>query len=265
MDRGVSMKTGFRRHLYGKPRPPVEKETKEQRRQDQLRYPWDYTSDNMFRPPKRKPKNSKEKIEQRKKNDRTPMWLKSERIEPTQPKDPYPEHDPFGLYRPREKRERKDYSGCLAAKKYEDMGVREMLANMKAKAAAMPIKRDMARDVDTLMQDLGKPIIRSEPIEYKVPDDYDPDWEYSPDPGLDDRTRGKIRDSRGDLAEFERMLDSKFGRKGLRGGSLAAVAAPSSPPPLRAPSRVPPKVDLEASMRQLEVTACLACLSLSFM
>jgi len=252
MDRGVSMKTGFRRHIYGRNRPPVEKETREQRRQAELRYPWDYTTDNMFRATKKKPKNMKERCDERKRNERLPMWLKSERIEPTPKKDPYPEHDPFALYRPREKREHKDYSACLAAKKYEDMNVREMLANMRAKAAAMPIKRDMARDVDTLMEDMCKPLPRAQPLEYKVIDDeFDPNWEYTPEPGLDDRTKSKIRAGQADLVEFEQMLDNMFGRKGKRGGGGGFVV-PSAPVEIRAPSRIPPKVDMEASMRQLE-------------
>ena len=255
MDRDVSMKTGFRRHIYGRKRPPLEKETKEQRRQAELKYPWDYTTDNMFRPRKKKPKNSKDRVEERKRNDHLPMWLKSQRVEPTPPKDPYPEHDPFGLYRPREKKEHKDYSGCLAAKKYEDMSVREMLANMKAKAASMPVKRDMSRDVDTLMEDMCKPIQRSKPIEYVALDDYDPNWEYSPEPGLDDRTKSKIQGGRGDLAEFERLLDAKFGRK----GKGASYQGSSQPPPLQAPSRIPPKVDLAAGMRELEVIQAAAC------
>jgi hypothetical protein len=246
MDRDVSMKTGFRRHIYGQKRPPIEKETREQRRQAELKYPWDYTTDNMFRAPKKKPKNMKDRAEERKRNDRLPLWLKSERVEPTPKKDPYPEHDPFALYRPREKRERKDYSGCLAAKKYEDMSVREMLANMKAKAAAMPVKRDMARDVDTLMEDLCKPIKRSEPMEYRTIDEYDPNWEYTPDPGLNDDTKRKIRDGRGDLAAFELLLDAKFGKNKSKGAFPAA-------PPMLAPSRIPPKVDLAAGMRELEV------------
>ena len=266
LGRDVAKKTGFRRYLYGKERPPVEKETIEERRMERLRNPWNYTTNNYYRPTKRQPRNKKEKSEVKEKERKRPLWLRSERMEPEKPKDPYPEYDPLGLYRPREKRTRAPIDGCYAASKYENMNVRELLANVRAKVEALPRRRDAERDLDSLLEDVvNKPLPRSYVSEYKVLDgdeEIDPNWEYSPDPGLDERMKRKFKDSRGELEQFERMLDSKFGRRGLRGPSVVGPVLLAEPPPLRAPSRIPPKVNMAAGIANLEVifyTIILVC------
>jgi len=254
----VAKKTTFRKFLYGYDRPPLEKQTLEDRRLERLRNPWDYTnSNNYFRPPKRQPKTKQEKEEAKQKERNRPLWLKSERIEPEKLKDPYPRFDPLGLYRPREKPEPRNPNpvDTLSASKYQDMNLNEMLANVRAKVESMPRRRAAQADTDAIIEELtSKPLPRSDTIEYKVidSDEVDPDWQPITDPGLDDRMKRKLKDSRFELEQFERMLDQRFGRKALRAPSMVEYNPYIEMVPIRAPTKVPPPVDMELGMRELK-------------
>lgn len=206
MNSDVAMKTGFRRLLYHKKRPPLEKETREQIKMDRLRYPWDYTCDNIYRPikDKKKKKTKKEEVK-----------------EIAEQKDHYPEYDPYGLYRPRQKRERAPYPDYS---KWDSRDVREILTDLRVKAFSKRVNRDPSDDMDTILRDLNRPLPKSEVANYVPytgnlydfkPSCYDEDFEMDP------RVHKKIADSKSDLDEFDRLLNDRFVTKKVPGVTRA--------------------------------------------
>lgn len=205
------MKTGFRRKMYHKKLPPVEKETREERRKDELRYPWDNTQENIFRR-KRTPKKKK----------------KEENVR----EDIFPVHDPYGLYRPRAKRVHAPYPEKGEKSKYETMNKSELLTHLKAISKHLPRARSSNADIDMILEDLSKPLPKSTVADY-VPAtvdlkgyDYEVDEEFSRDPIIS----RKIKESKGELEEFDRMLDDRFSwKQGV--ASRPLYKAPPPPPP----------------------------------
>ena len=209
-DAEVAMKTGFRRLLYQRQRAPVSKETKEERRMDRLRYPWDYTNDNVYhlKPSARKGKKDKEKKKRKPK-----IW---EVEKPAEPEDPYPQHDPFGLYRPRPTRERKPIEESKAEKDVKKMLFSEVLVKARAKAALAKTERDPADEDDIMFERfINRPLPKSDVASY-VPATgnlYDFTASYHDDEKLNPELSKKIEDSRFELKQFENMLDNKFSKK----------------------------------------------------
>lgn len=217
------MKTGFRRKMYHTKLPPLEKESREEKRMNDLRYPWDYTKPNLFRGPK-KTKNSRK--------------LKTRGEAEEGGSCTFPEWDPYGVYTPRPKREHVPLpEKGSALSKYKDMNTREILATMRAKVAALPHARETGRDVDVLMEDLFPPLHRSSGQEYNVvtvDGHYDIDAELQQSSGLDEHISNKFKQSRQELLDFEHELTCKFGSKrGLRVPSRAAREPTMSAPPDR--------------------------------
>jgi hypothetical protein len=209
-DREVALKTGFRRLLYHKKRPPLEKETREKLHLDRLRYPWDYTNDNPYRGKTEKEKQKKKSIKEKAK----------EQAEPNH----YPEYDPLGVYKPREKRNRAPYpDASLRTKKWETADVREMLTDLRVKAFSKKITRDPSDDTDTILRDLSRPLPKSEVSNYvpytgnlyEFKPTYDADFEMDP------RVHKKIAESKVDLDEFDRILNERFTKKFVPGLSRA--------------------------------------------
>ena len=140
------------------------------------------------------------------------------------PKDPYPEYDPLGLYRPKEKRKHKPLPP--KDRKYENMGVHEMLTQLRVKSQLMPRGRSATADVDALLEDLNRPLPKSgvadftpatvECLDYECED-------YTPI-GPDNLLKKKIDESRRELDEFDRLLDQRFKSK-RSGGQLQSQAA----------------------------------------
>ena len=139
-------------------------------------------------------------------------------------KDPYPEYDPMGLYRPRPKRIHKPLP---KAEDKDDRSIREMLTSLRVKSQLMPRGRATS-DIDTFLEELNKPLPKSSVADY-VPVtveslDYDSD-DYAPG-GPDSLLRKKIDASRKELEDFDRLLDERF--KGKHGGTSSASALAAS-------------------------------------
>lgn len=138
--------------------------------------------------------------------------------------DHYPEYDPFGVYRPREKRDRAPYpDASLRTKKWETADVREMLTDLRVKAFAKKTQRDPTDDMDTIFRDLSRPLPKSEVAEY-VPytgNLYDFKPTYDEDFEMEPRVHKKIADSKQDLDEFERLINDRFVTKKVPGVSRA--------------------------------------------
>lgn len=204
-DADVKVRTGFRRLLYQRKRAPVDKDIKEERRKDQLRYPWDYTQGNIYHK-KPKPRENKKKLR---------LW---ERItaKEEEPKEPYPEYDPLGVYKPRTPKERKPLEETETEKEVKKMPVSQVLIKAKAKAAVAKTERDPSDEADIMFERLiNRPLPKSG-LEDFVPatgDLYDFSPSYMDGEKLDPGLSKKIKAGRDDLAEFERMLDAKFSKK----------------------------------------------------
>ncbi len=185
--------------MYHKKLPPLEKEYKDEYNKNRLKYPWDYTVDNLYRSnPKKKTKGTgkAKKGEEKEKVDG----------------DIYPEYDPMGLYRPRPKREHKPYP---EPSPYEKMSSRQILSDLRIKTFSKPRFRDPSDDITNLLDQMTRPLPQSEVKGY-VPatgDTYD--FEPTILPGedvMDPAIRKKIQASKGELADFERMLE-RFARR----------------------------------------------------
>lgn len=199
----VSCVTGFRRHIYHKSRPPLEAKTKEQLREDRLKYPWDYTNDNIYRTQKKKDKASDKKKQIKK------FESGEEHV------DIYPEHDPFGIYRPRPKREHRDMPLVNLDKfandhiKYGSLAT--ILARAHSKVVTLNSDREESDETKQLYKDLKKPLPQSE-VKNIVP--YTGDLYDSPVLGDDEeldgieRVNSMFRSAKDDLAEFNLMIEN---------------------------------------------------------
>lgn len=204
------MKTGFRRKLYHQKFPPLEKETKESIRKDQLKYPWNHTKDNLYRPIKHK-KEALKKIEAKKKKEN--LVSVSDLLKEPPKESPYPVYDPMGVYNQRPKRVHKELPDLTT--KYDTMNIREKLANVRAKLQSMPRRRDAGKDVDTVLESICRPLrpslVAGEKM-YTIDDYYAIDENTRRD-GLDDHLVKKVQAGYSDLEEFNQKLAETFGSK----------------------------------------------------
>jgi hypothetical protein len=205
-DRDVAMKTGFRRIMYYDKmgRVPVSTETRKQRRKDELKYPWDHTRDNILRPRTKKGKKS---------------FFKEDNKE--EGESYYPEHDPFGLYRPYDKNERKKksfdtfdqpgsrpkYTPSYTTPSYSSP--RAQLAGLRVRAAALPGPEGVDEGFSSFRSPSYRPF-----VSYVDPDS---DGYYSDGDTYDSyHSAGygsrKIAEGSGEdeLDEFERKVKSAF-------------------------------------------------------
>ena len=187
------MKTGFRRFIYGY-KPPLEKETKIERRKDELRYPW-ASRDNIYRAPRKNKNTPKQKNEGEEEKE----------------EDHYPEYDPMGLYRPREKRHHiKLEDVVLPKEKYADRSTYDLLSNLRAKTNALAATQYKdGEDIDAFVQEISRPITRSGPVDIYVPVT-EGEYVFADREELNPDINRKIRESRAELDEFNRLLDKTF-------------------------------------------------------
>ena len=123
----------------------------------------------------------------------------------------------MGVYRPRARRERKDYDAFYSetAKKYRDMPLRELVARTHARIEAMPRERDTTRDVDSFLADVMTPLPKNDMSGVRVvtiDDHYDIDEQFNR-MGLDDHLKSKLKASHSDIEAFDKMLDLRFGER----------------------------------------------------
>ena len=209
------MQTGFRRHIYQVPRPPLSKELRLSIKKDRLRYPWDYTKDNLYRPPRWV--------------DKSPKEILMEHVEG----DPYPIHDPFGLYRDRPKKERKAIEdGPSIREELMKLSPRQILAKAIAKAYTKADQRDPMDDIDDMLREFSRPLPRSQVVDYlpSTGDLFDFQISYDDGKGLDAETVKKIQAGRTDIAEFERKLDARQKERLRRPLVALAVQRPQDMP-----------------------------------
>ena len=191
--------------MYYKKYPPLEKEYKEERRMDKLKYPWDYTTENIYRPATKKYGATKKKYKQNNDKDKKDL-------EP--PPGPFPEYDPMGVYTQRPKRQHKGLEEFNLKNKYDDMNLHQKLATIKAKVQAMPKWRDASQDVELALQGLSTPLPKSQVAgkEMYTVEGYEEYDDYRKS-GLEGSAATKVKQSKDDLLQFECMLLEKFGRK----------------------------------------------------
>ena len=128
-----------------------------------------------------------------------------------------PKRDPLGVYKPCPKQERKGYYEYLhPSNKYDVMTLYEIVSRVRAKAEALPKRRDHRKEIDDLLSDLSRPLPKNKDEGgwlVATVDAY-PDLESDfGRQGLDERLQRKMAESRNELAEFERVLAEKFGGK----------------------------------------------------
>jgi len=200
----VKIATGFRRFIYGH-KPPIEKETKEQRRRDELMYPWNYTQENIFRVNKKTKASKKSKAKA------------NEEEEETDRSDQYPQHDPFGVYKTREERKHVSLDDIeLPAKKHEGRCTTDMLVTLRAKANSAQTSASVGEDINTFVDELSRAgATRPDPVNVYMP--YQSSCVYGPDEKfeLDPMIAVKFQQSRAELDEFSRSLDNIFKRRPL--------------------------------------------------
>ena len=214
------MKTGFRRFIYGY-KPPLEKETMLERRKDELRYPWP-NRDNIYRSPR--------------KDKAVVLGRRRDGNVVEEADDHYPQHDPFGLYRPHEKRLKSWSSG---PKDWDAEPVRRplssstaaVLARLHAKSKSLfaDAGRDDGEYIADYVEQISQPIRRSGPIDIYVPAT---DGEYQFVGGgvdLDPETARKIRNSRDEIQQFDRLLDATFPHRPRTTSRYAARPSPTTP------------------------------------
>jgi len=211
----------------------VERETRDQKRKEELMYPWDYSFDNIYRArEKRTWTKKKEKKEPPKKS----KW---DDIPEPAPVSHYPDQYP---YKERTRRERKDPNSItLTGKRFENMGTHEILARMKGKLEAKPRGRSAGVDVDILLEGLHQPLPRSyvKGQCFAANDDWQPSDEKFEGDSIINK---KLQDSKKDLADFETMLADRFKRR-------KNCFVSRAPPKPRAPT--PPPKDDEETLAQI--------------
>ena len=129
-----------------------------------------------------------------------------------------PQSDPLGVYRPRPKTERKNYYEYLhPTNKYDHMTLYEIVSRVRAKTEAMPKQRSHMKEVDDLLSDLSRPLPKNKDEGNWIVSTVDSYPEMDPvdvmRDGLDERLQKKMAASRNDLADFERMLEERFGKE----------------------------------------------------